>query len=237
MKKSHLILALSILCIVCSGCNSSPMPASQSDNNSNVSQQPISSLNSDSNMDEKDILNSSSLNSSLYSRSDPNWAEPQLSHIIFQYPYLTKDCIGIRADITTVSLFRAADDIQYSLLKLALRERDGATLEATAANTSDFFALEQSEQGNDFIDGYCQVETDEIWVRLHYDNFSPTGSPAGGNPPDKKDIVVFVDTLNSNDAFLALQHIDDSSLWTLYRLPNYGIWLSTEIRLYMANNA
>lgn len=68
------------------------------------------------------------------------------------------------------------------------------------------------------------------FIRLKYDSQIPK---TGQNWLGHKDILVYQDTKNKKDAYLALQDPKAPDQWDLYKLPDYGQWLSKELAIIL----
>jgi|GEM_PF-1460178 hypothetical protein len=74
------------------------------------------------------------------------------------------------------------------------------------------------------------AEDNYTWIRLVYDTYIP---PAGVNAVGHKDIVIYIQPDNPDDAIFAIQDPVENSKWNITSMPGYGCWLSTEIDMLL----
>ncbi|MCL6449101.1 MAG: hypothetical protein K6U04_13305 [Armatimonadetes bacterium] len=79
------------------------------------------------------------------------------------------------------------------------------------------------ENGDKMKDAFCSV-------RLIYEPYRPE---QGMNDLAHKDLIIYTDPGNVNDACLGVQKPDNQTEWDLYRLPDYGQWLKKEVDLLL----
>lgn len=68
------------------------------------------------------------------------------------------------------------------------------------------------------------------FVHLIYEPYQPM---QGMNDTAHKDLIIYTDPGNANDAYLAVQNPDNQTRWSLYRLPDYAQWLKKEVDLLL----
>ena len=69
--------------------------------------------------------------------------------------------------------------------------------------------------------------TDNIWLRIvRY----PVEKDVGTSVLEYKDILIYAE---GEDAYIAMQSLENTELWTLWKIPTYGDWLYKEIALFM----
>jgi len=79
------------------------------------------------------------------------------------------------------------------------------------------------KNGDKMKDAFCLV-------RLIYEPYRPG---QGMNDLAHKDLIIYTDPGNVNDAYLGVQNPDNQTKWDLYRLPDYGQWLKKEVDLFL----
>lgn len=78
-----------------------------------------------------------------------------------------------------------------------------------------------------FYDG---VSSKSVWIRLNYQPFIPG---QGMNVWGHKDLIVYIDPDNDDNAFLGIQDPQNQNVWDIHLLPGYGPWLAKEIDMLM----
>lgn len=79
------------------------------------------------------------------------------------------------------------------------------------------------EKGDEMKDSFCSV-------RIVYEPYRPK---QGMNNIAHKDVIIYIDPDNINDACLGVQNPDNREEWGLYCLPDYGKWLGKEVDLFL----
>lgn len=107
---------------------------------------------------------------------------------------------------------------------LWISSRGGAGIESSSVkeDASKLPVVQESEKDS--------PTSDSVWVRLSYDAYTP---PEGENTWGHKDIMVFVDTGNAQDAVLAIQDPKEQTKWSVVSLPGYGSWLKKQIDIML----
>lgn len=126
------------------------------------------------------------------------------------------------ADILhTGSNFGLAGDAENLLW---ISTRGGAGIEANSIKQDDskLPVIQESRSDN--------PTSENVWVRLSYDAFTP---PAGENSWAHKDVMVYVDPANAQNAVLAVQDTKEQTKWNIVSLPGYGVWLKKEIDMML----
>lgn len=72
-------------------------------------------------------------------------------------------------------------------------------------------------------------------IRIVYKEHSPKGTPAGGAPSNYKDIVLFVDSQNSDNMIFARQVLDQPGTWETFEVEGFGQWLEAEMDMIYRN--
>lgn len=72
-------------------------------------------------------------------------------------------------------------------------------------------------------DAFCSV-------RLIYEPYRPK---QGMNDIAHKDLIIYINPDNVNDACFGIQHPDNQTKWDLYYLSDYGQWLKKEVDLLL----
>lgn len=73
----------------------------------------------------------------------------------------------------------------------------------------------------------CQNDSSEIWIRVVR---IPVPAQAGTTESGYKDIIVYK---QDDNAWLAAQSSENREVWTLWELPQYGVWLEKEVAIFM----
>jgi hypothetical protein len=69
------------------------------------------------------------------------------------------------------------------------------------------------------------INSSNNWIRLYYQqNQSDSESKY-------RDVIIFLDPNNKQNAVLGLQNAKDKNLWSIFELPGYGSWLMNEINM------
>lgn len=118
---------------------------------------------------------------------------------------------------------------------LWIAPRGGAGIEGggTEKNISELPIIKESETAliDDTTDWYSfEVDTENLWIRLICAPYKPA---QGENSIAHKDIMVYLDNDDNNNAYLGIQSPDDETEWTIIPLPGYGLWLAREIDMIM----
>lgn len=77
---------------------------------------------------------------------------------------------------------------------------------------------------------YDDVKSKNVWIRLNYKPFIPS---QGTNIWGHKDLIVYLDPDNHNNAFLGIENAQKQNTWNMILLPGYGPWLEKEIDILL----
>jgi hypothetical protein len=113
-----------------------------------------------------------------------------------------------------------------NLLWLATRGAAGIEAEGEKKAVAEFSVIAESEES---LAGDT-VNSDNCWIRLNYEAYFPD---QGVNVWEHKDLIIYIDPDNADDAFLGVQDPQEQMLWTVFRLPGYGTWLEKEIDMLL----
>ncbi|CAJ1000882.1 MULTISPECIES: hypothetical protein [Bacillales] len=72
---------------------------------------------------------------------------------------------------------------------------------------------------------------DKVYIRIVQKPFIPE---SGVNEFPRKDIVIYLDPQNPNDAFVGVQNPHNLDEWKIYQVKDYGGWVKKEIDLHLA---
>lgn len=117
-----------------------------------------------------------------------------------------------------------------NILDLAwLAPRNGLNIEEISGNATEknnAYILESNTVVND-EEKRNENYTDNIWLRIvRY----PVEKDVGTSILEYKDILIYAE---GEDAYIAMQSLENTELWTLWKIPTYGDWLYKEIALFM----
>lgn len=123
------------------------------------------------------------------------------------------------------------EDIR-NLMWIAPRGGAGITGETVSAEANALPVVSESEMAVEQSEElwYKETASSNTWIRLFYTAYMPE---EGVNAWGHYDILLCVDTENSNDALLMIQDPQLESTWKVVRLPQYGQWLSCEIDMLL----
>ena len=85
-------------------------------------------------------------------------------------------------------------------------------------------------QSNVFLtdeENICQSISSETWVRLIR---KPVSDQVGTTESAYKDIIIY---RQNDNVCLAVQSSENLTKWTLWELPQYGVWLEKEVAIFM----
>lgn len=85
-------------------------------------------------------------------------------------------------------------------------------------------------QSNAFLldENYSNQSTSsETWIRVVR---KPVSAQVGTTESAYKDIIIYRQNDNS---YLAVQSSENLTMWTLWELPQYGVWLEKEVAIFM----
>ncbi|MGQ7277652.1 hypothetical protein ACT91Q_06755 [Brevibacillus thermoruber] len=85
------------------------------------------------------------------------------------------------------------------------------------------FLQEKHEEGTS--------QNDYTYMRIVQKPFIPE---SGVNEFPRKDIVIYIDPQNPNDAFVGVQDPNKLDEWKIYKVKDYGNWVKKVIDLYIA---
>lgn len=91
-----------------------------------------------------------------------------------------------------------------------------------------------SEQELPFLQEKLEEGTsqyDNTYIRIVQQPFIPE---SGVNEFPRKDIVIYLDPQNPNDAFVGVQNPHHPDTWKIYQVKDYGGWVKKEIDLHVA---
>lgn len=74
------------------------------------------------------------------------------------------------------------------------------------------------------------VKSKNVWIRLNYEPYVPE---QGMNVIAHKDLIVYLDPQNQDNAFLGIQNVQDLNTWTIILMPGYGPWFEKEINMLL----
>lgn len=95
---------------------------------------------------------------------------------------------------------------------------------------SDVLQSKVNDFGKGDIEGVCPT-----LIRIVYKEHSPKGTPAGGTPSNYKDIVLFVDSQNSDNMIFARQVLENPGTWEVFEIKDFGKWLEAEMDMIYRN--
>ena len=76
-------------------------------------------------------------------------------------------------------------------------------------------------------DWYGNTDGKNLWIRVINVPYFPE---EGVNELGHKDIMIYQE---GKDAYFALQDPENLEMWTIWQLPDYGVWLEKEIDMYL----
>jgi hypothetical protein len=107
------------------------------------------------------------------------------------------------------------------LLWVALRGGAGIQPEVKQVESKELD--KDLKNGDKMKDVFCSV-------RLIYEPYRPK---QGINDLAHKDLIIYINPDNVNDAYFGIQNPDNQTKWDLYYLPGYGQWLKKEVDLLL----
>lgn len=119
--------------------------------------------------------------------------------------------------LRTNRLYGLAED-EENLLWIS--SRGGAGIESNSVKQDASKIAEVQDSGKD------SPTSDSVWARFSYDPYIPA---SGENNWAHKDVMLFVDSGNAQNAVLAIQDPKELNKWSLVTLPGYGNWLKKEV--------
>jgi len=120
-------------------------------------------------------------------------------------------------------------DIQ-NLLFIVPRGGAGITDIGIEKDSSELSIINESDN---FIKKHLNADTSDkkyTYIRLIYDSYIPQEAE---NATRHKDIIIYLQPDNSNDAIFAIQDPVKQSKWTITTLVGYGDWLTKEIDILL----
>ena len=82
-------------------------------------------------------------------------------------------------------------------------------------------------ESNQVLDGSEEVE-DHVWIRIEQEAYIPQEGALG--QVSHKDYIFYV---QGEDAYVGVQSAEDTGLWTILEMTDYGDWLEKEIDIYV----
>ena len=82
-------------------------------------------------------------------------------------------------------------------------------------------------ESNKVLDGFEEVE-DHVWIRIAQEALIPQEGALG--QVSHKDYIFYV---QGEDAYVGVQSAEDTELWTILEMTDYGDWLEKEIDIYV----
>lgn len=74
---------------------------------------------------------------------------------------------------------------------------------------------------------YQDTNENNTWIRIIDESYIPQ---EGENGIGHKDIVIYRE---ESIAFFAVQNPEESEIWTVWEMPNYGVWFEKEIDMFL----
>ncbi|WP_273483166.1 hypothetical protein [Desulforamulus ruminis] len=145
-------------------------------------------------------------------------------------------CVGLKNDpsdrLRTIENYALVSDIER-LLFLASRSGAGIHSETEKRKITKLPVIQESENTtppNEEMWFYQGVSSKNVWMRLNYQPFIPG---QGMNVWGHKDLIVYIDPDNNDNAFLGIQDASNENAWNIILLPGYGSWLAKEIDMFL----
>ena len=167
----------------------------------------------------------------IVEKVDPKLGEIVLDPACGTGGFLTSTIAHI-GSAKTVEEFEMSNSsgIIKNILDLAwLAPRNGLNIEEISGNATEknnAYILESNTVVND-EEKRNENYTDNIWLRIvRY----PVEKDVGTSVLEYKDILIYAE---GEDAYIAMQSLENTELWTLWKIPTYGDWLYKEIALFM----
>lgn len=107
--------------------------------------------------------------------------------------------------------------------------RGGAGIVSESKEIKEF-ENEYVIQSNTFLtDENCLYQNNsfETWIRVVR---KPVSAQVGTTESAYKDIIIY---RQNDNAYLAVQSSENLEMWTLWELPQYGVWIEKEVAIFM----
>jgi len=134
--------------------------------------------------------------------------------------------------LRTLRSYGLISDVE-NLLWIASRGGAGIDSEGEKKMLTELPVIQESYKsniGNGKIRFDNAVDSKNVWIRLNYQPFKPG---QGMNVWGHKDLIVYIDTENHDNAFLGIQDDQDQNVWKIILLPGYGPWFEKEINMLL----
>ena len=113
------------------------------------------------------------------------------------------------------------DESLDALVWMAFRE---GTIISEDLSAEDNSYISESDK---VLEGSEEVE-DHVWIRIEQEASIPQEGSLG--QASHKDYILYV---QGEDAYVGVQSAEDTELWTILEMTDYGDWLGKEIAIYV----
>ena len=146
-------------------------------------------------------------------------------------------CVGLKNDVSdklrTLGSYGLVSDVE-NLLWIAPRGGAGIDSKDEEKSAMELPVIKESDksapQDENIMWFYDGISSKNVWIRFNYQPFIPG---QGMNVLGHKDLIVYIDPDNDDNAFLGIQDPQNQNDWNIYLLPGYGLWLEKEIDILL----